>query len=163
MKKLSTIMLASALVLTSCSARQEGEVATTAEPGVQGEEAPTEQAAPPEAGQVRIVANPGFEVSGEANVQDLEGGKTRVDIGIHGAPSDAILPWHVHEGTCGSGGAIVGDPNAYQPLNTDLSGEASADATIGVGLDPGTDYHINVHESPSNTETIVACGELKVS
>lgn len=45
-------------------------------------------------------------------------------------------------------------------LATGLDGTASAEATIDQVLEPGAEYHINVHESPSDMDTITACGEL---
>ncbi|MGH7557228.1 MAG: hypothetical protein ACREMD_05535 [Gemmatimonadota bacterium] len=110
-----------------------------------------------------IVANPGFGLAGEASIRDLDDGQTRIALEIRGAEEGATLPWHVHTGDCVTGGGIVGDPSAYSPLTVNADGEASANATIDVTLDPDpdADYHINVHKSPSETETIVACGELQ--
>lgn len=173
MKKLPTILIATVLVLTACASTNEGEVATTTEQAEPNEQEAPPEAGPPQAGArvagaqhartVTIAANPGFEVTGDARVEESADGGTHVGIEIEGAPSDAILPWHLHEGACGSGGPIVGDPTAYPPLSTGLNGEASAEATIAVTVDPAADYHINVHKSPSETETIVACGEVPKS
>ena len=60
-------------------------------------------------------------------MEALEQG-TRVDIDVRGAASNSMLPWHLHEGTCGSGGAIVGDPAAYSPLAIEQDGTASSEA-----------------------------------
>lgn len=161
MKKLSAAVIAAGLVLTACSTRTDGQVATTAEPGMPDERAePVDTDRAPSPSDIAIAANPGFEVLGEAAVRELDVGQTGVTIEIRGAASNAMLPWHVHEGVCGSGGAIVGDPTAYPPLAAGLDGSATADATIDVTLDPAADYHINVHESPSEMDTIVACGEV---
>ena len=154
MKKLTIAAAALTMVMVACAGRNEGQIATTAEPAP---DAGTE----PVAGDrdVVLAPNPGFEVEGDADVEALEQG-TRVDIDVRGAASNSMLPWHLHEGTCGSGGAIVGDPAAYSPLAIEQDGTASSEADIQVTLTPGTDYHVNVHKSPSELETIVACGEV---
>lgn len=154
------IALAMTFALAACSAREDSQVATTAEPETEERAEPVETDRGTPATEVVIAAAPGFEVEGNAAVRELEGGRTGVTIEIRGAASEAMLPWHLHEGVCGSGGAIVGDPAAYPPLAAGLDGSASGEATIDVALSPGADYHVNVHKSPSETETIIACGDL---
>ncbi|HET9482066.1 MAG TPA: hypothetical protein VFP98_09950 [Candidatus Polarisedimenticolia bacterium] len=155
MKKLPMAVATMTLVTVACAGRNDGQIATTAEPAP---DAGTEQMAGER--DVVLAPSPGFEVEGDADVEALGQG-TRVDIDVRGAASNAMLPWHLHEGICGSGGAIVGDPAAYPPLAADLDGTASSEADIQVTLTPGSDYHVNVHKSPSELETIVACGEVQ--
>jgi hypothetical protein len=66
----------------------------------------------------------------------------------------------VHRGACGSGGSIVGGADAYPVLHVGADGRASAEATITVGLDEDTSYHVNVHRSPTELGVIIACGAL---
>ena len=87
-------------------------------------------------------------------------GTTGVSVTVGRAPSGGTHPWHIHRGTCGSGGPIVGDAGAYPALRPGADGNASATANLMVGLDPAQDYYVNVHASPSDLGTIVACGEL---
>ncbi len=161
MKKASTSVIAIALGLAACSARTDTQVATTAEP-----ETPDERAEPVETDRspipldIVIAPNAGSEIEGEAGVRELDETRTGVTIEIRGAASNAMLPWHVHEGVCGSVRPIVGDVSAYPPLSAGLDGTASAEVVIDVPLDPAADYHINVHESPSELDVIVACGDL---
>ena len=98
-------------------------------------------------------------VSGTAQATSINGQMTAT-IGVTGATPGATLPWHVHEGKCGSGGAIVGDPGAYTPLTVGNDGAAQGNAQVGVTLNEAKEYHVNVHASPSDMATIVACGEL---
>lgn len=155
MKKLPMVVAAMMLVMVACAGRNEGQIATTAEPAPDTGTEPV-----PGDRDVVLAPSPGFEVEGDADVEAV-GESTRVDIDVRGAASNAMLPWHLHEGICGSGGAIVGDPAAYPPLAVDLGGTASSEADIQVTLTPGSDYHVNVHKSPSEMETIVACGEVE--
>ncbi|MGH7571331.1 MAG: hypothetical protein ACREMK_05755 [Gemmatimonadota bacterium] len=164
MKKLSTITIATALVLTACGARTDSQVATTTEMGTVGERVgPYEDARPLLAWEAAIVADPGFDLAGEASVRDLTEGRTRIAVEIRAAEEGTTLPWHLHRGDCVTGGDIVGDPAAYPPLAVNADGEATADATIDETLDPDSDvdYHINIHKSPSELDTIIACGELQ--
>jgi len=70
-------------------------------------------------------------------------------------------PWHVHFGTCGSGGAIVGDEAAYPRLSTGLDGASAVAITLrGIALDPNAAYHVNIHESDFYFDTLIACGDL---
>lgn len=109
-----------------------------------------------------ISANPGFgNVRGEAMARS-SGGGTGVSIAFAEATrtGGTVRPWHIHLGRCESNGAIVGDPNAYSPLRPGSNGTANSSATISTPLMRGGSYYINVHESPSNLATIIACGNL---
>jgi hypothetical protein len=88
-------------------------------------------------------------------------GQTAVSINLSGGQSGGTHPWHVHIGTCASGGGIAGDPSAYPPLRPDTNGSASAVAHLTVQLIPGDDYHVNVHRSPEALGEIVGCGDLR--
>ena len=98
-------------------------------------------------------------VSGHAMAKVAEG-MTNVEISLQGATSGGSHPWHVHDGKCGSGGAIVGDPGAYPPLTVTADGKAQSSAHVMRRLDEAKDYHVNVHASSMDLATIVACGNL---
>lgn len=82
-------------------------------------------------------------------------------ITISGAQSGARHPWHIHRGTCGSNGPIVGDASAYPVLVAGSNGVASASAELDVHLDEDGAYYVNVHRSPSDLGTIISCGALR--
>lgn len=86
---------------------------------------------------------------------------TGVSLTIAGAASGARHPWHIHRGTCGSGGPIVGDASAYPVLMVRADGVASASADLDVALSEDGSYYVNVHRSPQDLGTIVACGPLR--
>ena len=84
-----------------------------------------------------------------------------VTVNIMGGQPGATYPWHVHEGTCtDSGPPIVGPATAYPPLVAGSDGRASVTAHVPVGLNEAKNYIINVHASPTNLGTIVACGDF---
>jgi hypothetical protein len=88
-------------------------------------------------------------------------GRTAVAINLAGGEAGGAHPWHVHTGACGSGGGIVGPANAYPLLRPGTGGSAAASAEVRVELMPDQQYHVNVHRSEAQMETIIACGDLR--
>ena len=98
-------------------------------------------------------------VNGRANGREAAGDLT-VTATLNGLAAGGTHPWHVHEGKCGSGGPIVGPPTAYPALRSGSDGRATATATLRVSLNEARDYHVNVHLSPTQMGTIIACGDF---
>lgn len=85
---------------------------------------------------------------------------THVTVTIRGATAGATLPWHIHDGKCTDASPpVVGDPSAYPPLVVGSDGTATATAHVGIKLNEARNYIINIHASPTNMGTIVACGD----
>lgn len=85
---------------------------------------------------------------------------THVTVMVMGARPGATLPWHVHEGKCGDASPpIVGPASAYPPLVVGADGHATAEAHLNLDLNEAKNYIVNVHASPTNLGTIVACGD----
>ena len=86
---------------------------------------------------------------------------TNVTVNIMGAQAGATLPWHIHDGTCADANApITGAATSYPPLVVGSDGRATASAQVAVGLNEARNYIINVHASPTNLGTILACGDF---
>jgi superoxide dismutase, Cu-Zn family len=101
----------------------------------------------------------GYQVRGTANaVASL--GRTAVTVEIENATPGATYPWHVHQGKCGSNGPVVGSGSDYPQIKVDGDGRERAVATLSVQLSDDADYFVNVHLSPQQMGTIVACGAL---
>jgi hypothetical protein len=82
-------------------------------------------------------------------------------VEIRNDVAGSARPWHVHFGTCASGGGIVGDDTAYPRLFTGSDGAAALAVTMrGVGLDPNAAYHVNIHESDAQFSVLIACGDM---
>lgn len=148
MRKL--LMLALVAALTACTARttDDGDL----------EISPATDRIGDWNGTLAAVSNSG--VYGTARVRSAFAA-AGASVAIAGAQPNATHPWHVHRGTCATGGSIVGDAGAYPPLQVGGNGEARAEATIAVGLDEEGQYHVNIHRSPSQMGQIVACGNLQ--
>jgi len=103
----------------------------------------------------------GGTISGSANVQWTIGDDLfTANVQIAGDAVGVVRPWHVHFGTCATGGDIVGPAGAYTPLTVGQDGAAQTTATVEFELDASAPYHVNVHESQIALTTLIACGDL---
>lgn len=88
-------------------------------------------------------------------------GETTVSISMKGATPGAVHPWHLHDGSCASGGPIAGSASAYAPLTVGTNGTAEGTARIAGTLNEAKPYHVNVHASAGELSTIIACADIK--
>ena len=102
-------------------------------------------------------------LNGEAGVVWVEGqNQFAAAASITGDESGSIRPWHVHRNTCAEGGTIVGADGDYPRLTVGANGAATASATVPMAIDTTASYHVNVHLSPAEMGTIIACGNLNL-
>ncbi len=87
-------------------------------------------------------------------------GTTTTTLNVRGGMPGARHPWHIHSGTCATGGPIVGEPASYPPIVIGSEGTATQSAQVQVQLNEAQRYHVNIHLSPTEMGTIVACGDL---
>jgi hypothetical protein len=106
-----------------------------------------------------LESRPGSDVVGGA-VALSASERTRVTAGIRQAGAGESLPWHIHAGSCETGGAILGDPTAFPPLEVGADGRAEAWTMLSYGLHPDQPYHVKVHRSSEDLATVLACGDL---
>lgn len=103
-----------------------------------------------------IYPTEGHNVNGTVQVtEDLDSG-ARVTVTLQNAEAGQLYPSHFHQGDCGSGGVIV------YPLETLPGGPESIVTHIDASVFDviNSDLYINIHRSPDDLETIVACGEV---
>ena len=98
-------------------------------------------------------------IRGKARARTV-GNVTRIMVNIEGAPANTQHPWRIHKGACGEGGAFVGNANEYPALTADATGKASGKAQIAVPLNEQEAYHVNILNSATDLNTVVACGRL---
>ncbi|HEY5927813.1 MAG TPA: hypothetical protein VIV11_39275 [Kofleriaceae bacterium] len=100
-------------------------------------------------------------IAGVANVQMTNGAALFLaTVSLNSDIPGSVRPWHVHDGTCNSGGDIIGDDGDYPRLIIDNAGTAAGEAVVDVGLVSGEAYHVNIHESDAQFTTLIACGDL---
>lgn len=124
------------------------------------ESEPSTPAPEPATWSATLSGSVGSALRGRATAERTASG-TRVRVTLRDLAPGARLPWHVHQGRCGSEGEIVGTAAAYPLLEAPSGGEASASAELGLRLDPALSYYVNVHASPDDLGSIVACGQLR--
>lgn len=95
-------------------------------------------------------------VEGTATLYDLGDDGTLVAISITGG-GDAH-PAHIHEGTCGAS-----EPEPYETLATvDDSGESLSLVDVSLtDLIDGGDYTVDLHLSPDELGTLIACANIE--
>lgn len=79
---------------------------------------------------------------------------------VANAEPGAKHPWHIHAGTCGSGGGIVGPPDSYTPITIGTNGRGEISVTLPFSTPTQGQFYVNVHKSATDLKTIVACGPL---
>jgi hypothetical protein len=153
MKSSASLALVASLALAACGG-QSSSTNTGAEPvGFMG--ARWSATLAPAAG------SPAPEVSGTATVMgNADSTQTRVDVALSGATPGAGHPWHLHRGTCGNDEGIVGEASAYTPLTVGINGRATGSATLEIPMPRSGEFMVNIHASPDDLGTIVACGNL---
>jgi hypothetical protein len=144
------ILLLAVALVAACASRQETTTAGTASAGL-GDFVGDWNAT------LRPQNNSG--VGGTAKLQTAVAASA-VTVTISGAMPNAHLPWHIHSGTCATGGPIVGSASAYPPLHVAANGTATATTSIGVALNEEQKYHVNVHKSDTEMNVIISCGDL---
>jgi hypothetical protein len=105
----------------------------------------------------------GSTVKGTASLAPGAGaGASVATISITGGQAGAVYPWHVHLGKCPAGG-VFGGPSNYKPITAGADGSGTSTANLTAGAPTTGDYHVNVHASPTDMKTIVACGDLTMA
>jgi hypothetical protein len=95
-----------------------------------------------------------------APVSRTDSSRTLVAIDIMNATPGGLHPWAVHQGQCRSDEGVFGSPSAYPPLHVKGDGTASAHTTLSIPVPTSGNYYVSVVASPSNTQTVIACGNF---
>lgn len=86
---------------------------------------------------------------------------TTAVVTLSGAPANALLPWHVHTGACGTNGPVVGVAASYSNLVVTPEGDANLTITLPFGMPSDAPLYVNVHRSPSQMNEIISCGAVE--
>ncbi len=154
------LAVAALLPLAACDTTQE-EVPPADEMGADAPMPAPEPAPPaPTTAEQTAMFEPLNEsgISGQL-VASAEGMQTRVQVMLAGAPSNATLQGHIHEGTCDAPGAVI---MPLQSVETDDTG--SGESTSTVDVDPATAFDGNhivaYHEPGGDPGATVTCATL---
>jgi superoxide dismutase, Cu-Zn family len=153
--RIATLTLA-LIAVTACSRTVKVET----DPGAAKADVDIQKPGAPEGWSGTIAAVGGSGVSGTATGTTANDA-SHITLNVTGGTAGATLPWHVHEGKCGDASPpIAGDATAYPPLVIGADGRATATAHLTIKLNEAKNYIVNVHASPTNLGTIVACGDF---
>jgi hypothetical protein len=104
---------------------------------------------------VTVAAQASSGVWGSAWMADLGGGRTRVDVRL--TPDSGDYPTHIHDGPCANP-----NPAPRYALADVQNGASTTELSVPVADLTRAPMSINVHRSPQDIATIVACGDLAV-
>ena len=96
--------------------------------------------------------------SGTAKLTPLEGGQTKVEISLKGEAKGTPQPAHIHEGGCANL-----DPKPKQGLDNVVNGKSTTVVPVALSDLMDKNLAINVHKSPDDIKTYVACGDIVAS
>jgi LPXTG-motif cell wall-anchored protein len=92
-------------------------------------------------------------ITGTATLTDMGGGQMQVVVRI--SPGAGNHPAHIHSGNCGPTlGAVV------YPLTNVQNGTSTTEVAASLAEVQTGGFAINLHESPENIPTYVACGNI---
>lgn len=87
--------------------------------------------------------------------------RTLAHIEIANSLKGGRYPWHVHVGHCGlDQGVLATEADAYPVLKVGGDGKAKADADLRLPVPRTGQYYVDVHASPTNMQTVIACGNM---
>ncbi len=107
-----------------------------------------------------LEAKDGSQVGGSARIEAVGADSSRTTLQLTGAKPGSQLPWHVHQGACGTKGPVVGDPLSYPMLQVGPDGKAVGTLTMSSPPPAAGEYSVNVHRSAGDM-TPIACGAFK--
>lgn len=87
---------------------------------------------------------------------------TIVTINLANASPGGVHPWEARRGECGASysSRAFGSMDAYESLEVDSKGRASARVSIPSPTPTSGRYFVVVHASRANASTVVACGNF---
>ena len=101
------------------------------------------------------------QMKGSATMQPGENsGITEFALRIDNATPGGRHPWQVHRGQCGADEGLVGAANAFGTVNIDDDGRGKASGSIRMTTPTLGNYFVTVSASPTNSEMVLACGNL---
>lgn len=109
-----------------------------------------------------LLGAPGWEeIEGDAALVWTAGrGQFIASVGLRNDEPYALRLWHVHQGTCDTGGPMLGFPSEYDDLLVDGTGYAERNVLVSDILSPNRSYYVDIHVSDLSQFTVIACADL---
>lgn len=94
-------------------------------------------------------------ITGTATLSPTSDGDVEVELEVDGSEGGPH-PAHIHKGSCADL-----DPNPAFPLEDVVDGRSQTTVDVDIADLTIDEYAINVHESPENAATYVACADVR--
>jgi hypothetical protein len=94
-------------------------------------------------------------ITGTATLSPTSDGAVEVELEVDGSDGGPH-PAHIHKGSCADL-----DPNPAFPLEDVVDGRSQTTVDVDIADLTIDEYAINVHESPENAATYVACADVR--
>ncbi|MGH7617722.1 MAG: hypothetical protein ACREPM_10870 [Gemmatimonadaceae bacterium] len=100
-------------------------------------------------------------MSGTVTLTRLDANTYSVAMDLRGAPPNKQVPWAIRPGACGdqTPDSEIGGRGAYGAIQTENDGMAHVNTRVRVQL-PDQTLHVDVMQSISQRDVILACGPL---
>lgn len=95
-----------------------------------------------------------------AMVPDSGRAGTVVTLSLSDVPATIKARWSVNRGKCGADQGVFGPPEAYEALETDRYGRATASARIPLRTPTTGEYFVSVRAPSPGGEVTIACGRF---
>lgn len=103
---------------------------------------------------VNLAPQGGSGVSGTAVLTDMGNNQTQVVIRVS-TGGNAVMPDHIHDGTCAN---PVATPK--YPLNNVQNGTSTSTVSVSLAELLRGPYAVNLHKSPQEASVYVSCGNI---
>jgi Cu/Zn superoxide dismutase len=97
----------------------------------------------------------GSGIGGTVKLEPTSEGQLEVEIELTGSGSGPH-PAHIHRGSCADL-----DPNPAFPLEDVVDGRSKTTVDVTTADLVADEYAVNIHESPANANTYVACADVR--
>jgi hypothetical protein len=101
-------------------------------------------------------------ITGTITLTPVDAGSFTVSIDFRGGPNSKQLPWAVRPGACGdmTPNSDIGGRGAYSFISTGADGQAHVNTRLRVALSAGQGLHVDIMNSNSQRDVVIACGML---
>jgi hypothetical protein len=101
-------------------------------------------------------------LSGTITLTPLDANTYSVTMDLRGGPASRQVPWAIRPGACGdvTPNSDIGSRSVYGPIQTQADGQAHVNTRLRVQLPSQQTLHIDIMQSNSQRDVVLACGIL---
>ena len=101
-------------------------------------------------------------MSGTITLTPLDASTYSVAMDLRGGPASRQMPWAIRPGACGDAtpNSDIGSRSIYGPIQTQADGQAHVNTRLRVQLPAQQTLHVDIMQSNSQRDVVLACGIL---